>query len=124
MPVPRAHLGVARFGFADLCRAALGPNDYLALARAYHTVLIDRIPVMKSSDRNEARRFVLLIDTLYDNRVKLVASAAAEPDALYAGGPLADEFRRTASRLFEMRGRDYLAAPHGTRGHDPVLHAV
>lgn len=119
--VPHAHMGVARFDFADLCDAPLGPNDYLALARAYHTVLIDRIPVLRANQRNATRRFVLLIDTLYDNRVKLVASAEGEPDGLYPDGPLAGEFRRTASRLHEMRSEAYLALAHGAGGRVPAL---
>lgn len=112
--VPQAHMGVARFSFGELCEAPLGPNDFLALARAFHTLLIDRIPMLRPNQRNAARRFVLLIDILYDNRVKLVASADADPDALYPqDGPLSGEFRRAASRLHEMRSEAYLAAAHG-----------
>jgi cell division protein ZapE len=115
--VRRAAQGVARFGFADLCGQPLGAADYLKLAREFHTLLIDRIPVMGYAQRNEAKRFVTLIDTLYDNAVKLVASADAEPDALYQArqGMEAQEFRRTASRLIEMRSQGYLALPHGRR---------
>ena len=81
----------------------------------FHTLLIDRIPVMCPSERNEARRFIILVDALYDMRVKLVVSAAAEPEGLFAGadGAEAFEFARAASRLFEMRSADYLALPHG-----------
>jgi cell division protein ZapE len=111
--VPQAHQGVARFGFADLCEQPHGAADFLKIAHAFHTVFVDHIPVMEPKDRNAARRIVWLIDALYDNRVKLIASAAAEPDALYAKGDFAAEFERTASRLIEMRGHDYLAAPHG-----------
>ena len=115
--VPRAARGVARFAFADLCGRALGALDYLKLAHEFHTLLIDRIPVMDFSQRNEAKRFITLIDTLYDQAVKLVASAESEPDALYraSDGPEAMEFKRTASRLIEMRSQSYLALPHGRR---------
>jgi cell division protein ZapE len=113
--VPQAVGGVARFGFDDLCRRPLGASDFLALAQHFHTIFIDHIPVLREAERNEAKRFITLIDTLYDRRVKLVASAAAEPDALYQGqtGAEAFEFARAASRLIEMRSLDYLAAPHG-----------
>jgi cell division protein ZapE len=115
VPVPRAAMGVARFSFRDLCEQPLAAADYLRIAREFHTVLIDRIPVMDFARRNEAKRFIILIDTFYDNAVKLVASAGAEPDALYCAdeGFEALEFRRTASRLIEMRAEAYLALPHG-----------
>ena len=79
----RKPTGVARFSFADLCEQPLGGGDYLRLAHEFHTVLIDRIPVMALAQRNEAKRFITLIDTLYDNAVKLIASAEAEPHELY-----------------------------------------
>jgi cell division protein ZapE len=122
--VPRAAMGVARFSFADLCDVPLGALDYLKLAREFHTLLIDHIPVMDSSRRNEARRFITLIDTLYDQAVKLVASAEAEPHALYESddGSEAMEFKRTASRLFEMRSDSYLALPHGRRDSPEQRH--
>jgi cell division protein ZapE len=115
--VPLAGGGGARFRFNDLCRIALGAADYLQIARAFHTVVVEAIPVIAADERNEAKRFILLIDTLYDNGVKLIASADAEPDQLFLGsdGAEAFEFRRTASRLFEMRSTDYLARPHGRR---------
>jgi len=115
--VPRAAKGVARFGFDELCEQPLGAADYLKIAHEFHTLVIDRIPVMDYERRNEAKRFIILIDTFYDNGVKLLASAAAEPDMLYLAhdGFEAREFKRTASRLIEMRSRSYLALPHGRR---------
>ena len=116
--VPRASMGVARFSFHDLCEQPLAAADYLKIAHEFHTIVLDHIPVMDFDRRNEAKRFIILIDTLYDNAVKLVASAAAEPEALYAAdeGFEANEFKRTASRLIEMRSQAYLCLPHG-HGH-------
>ena len=111
--VPRAAMGVARFMFHDLCEQPLAASDYLRIAREFHTVVLDRIPLMGSERRNEAKRFIILVDTFYDNGVKLVASAAAEPAALYRAseGFEAREFRRTASRLIEMQSESYLGSP-------------
>jgi cell division protein ZapE len=113
--VPQAAGGVARFGFGDLCARPLGAADYKAVAQAFHTVILDGIPRMDLGQRNEAKRFITLIDTLYDNHVKLVASADAEAPELYAAesGREAFEFERTVSRLVEMRSDEYLALPHG-----------
>jgi cell division protein ZapE len=105
--VPCAAKGVARFTFDDLCLAPLAAADYLAVARAFHTILLDRIPLLSPAMRDAARRFTLLIDTLYDENIKLVCSAAAPPDRLYEGDGAAS-FQRTVSRLIEMQSREYL----------------
>jgi len=113
--VPCSAQGVARFFFSELCEKPLAASDYLRLAHDYHTVIIDRIPVMDYSKRNAAKRFITLIDALYDNAVKLMASAAADPLSLYVAteGQEAMEFKRTSSRLIEMGSESYLARPHG-----------
>jgi cell division protein ZapE len=118
LAIPEASDGVARFSFDDLCRRPLGSSDFLAIAQRFHTVLIDHIRIMSRDQRNEAKRFINLIDTLYDQRVKLIASAEAEPDKLFLGeeGYEVFEFDRTASRLIEMRSGDYLALAHGHSG--------
>jgi cell division protein ZapE len=113
--VPCSADGVARFSFADICEKPLAASDYLRLAHDYHTIMIDRIPVIDYAERNAAKRFIALIDTLYDNAVKLMASAEADPVSLYVAteGYEANEFKRTASRLIEMSSESYLALPHG-----------
>jgi cell division protein ZapE len=115
--VPKAAMGVARFDFKDLCAKPLAASDFLKIAQDFHTLIIESIPVMDLPQRNEAKRFIILIDTLYDHAVKLLASAEAEPDALYVGttGYEVNEFKRTASRLIEMRSQSYLGLPHGAR---------
>lgn len=115
IPVPACGNGTARFAFADLCEKPLGAADYLKIARAFHTLVLDDIPVLDGDRRNEAKRFISLIDTLYDGAVKLIASAGAEPERLYLGtdGAEAFEWARTVSRLHEMRSSDYLARAHG-----------
>lgn len=110
--VPAAVDGCARFSFADLCEKPLAARDYLAITAKYPTVFVDHVPVMAEANRNEAKRFILLIDTLYDQHARLVLSAAATPDKLYAGkrGHEAFEFDRTSSRLIEMQGAEWLDA--------------
>jgi cell division protein ZapE len=114
--VPQAADGVARFSFDDLCARPLGANDYLAIARQFHTVMIDEIPALSAAKRNEARRFVNLIDTLYDQRVGLVASAETEVDGIYREGDGVFFFERTMSRLIEMRSESYLTARKDRQG--------
>jgi cell division protein ZapE len=116
--VPCAFMGVARFSFHDLCEQPLAAADYLRIAREFHTVVLDHVPVMDYDTRDAAKRFIILIDTFYDMNVKLIASAAAAPDTLYYAeqGFEAREFNRTASRLIEMQSQAYLARPHGA-GH-------
>jgi cell division protein ZapE len=111
--VPKSLKGVAVFSFARLCRQPLGAADYLAIARHYHTVLIVGIPRLGPENRNEAIRFIHLIDALYEQKVKLVAAADAQPDQLYPAGDSSFEFERTASRLMEMQSAAYLALGHG-----------
>ena len=109
--VEREAAGVARFSFEELCARPLGAADYLELAERFDTLLLEDIPRLTPSMRDEAARFRILIDALYEAKVKLIASAEAEPDRLYAAGEQSFEFERTASRLMEMRGQAYLAAP-------------
>ena len=108
--VPRVAHGAARMAFADLCARPLGASDYLRLAHAYHTLFIEDVPAMAEDKRNEAKRFITLIDALYDNRVKVVVSAETSPNGLYsaASGTEIFEFARTVSRLTEMQSDDYL----------------
>jgi cell division protein ZapE len=104
---------VVWFDFREICEGPRSTADYIEIARCYHTVFVGRVPVMNAAGDDSARRFITMVDEFYDRGVKLVLSAAAEqPDALYRGERLAFEFRRTASRLAEMRGRRYLARPH------------
>lgn len=110
--VAREAAGVARFSFAELCDRALGPQDYLMIAATFHTLIMEDIPVLKPEYRNEAARFVSLIDALYEAKVKFIASAEAEPEALYPEGTGSFEFQRTVSRLHEMRSVEYMAEEH------------
>ncbi|MBB4658099.1 cell division protein ZapE [Parvularcula dongshanensis] len=115
VPVTAAR-GAMRESFDALCGAALGPSDYLEMARTFPAVLLEGVPVMGPESRNEAKRFVTLIDSLYEHRCKLIVSAAAAPDDLYPAGDGSFEFARTASRLHEMQSRDYLAEAHREAG--------
>ena len=111
--VPKSLKGVAVFSFKRLCGEARGAADYLAIAQRFHTVIIVGIPAMTKAMRNEAARFVTLIDALYEHKVKLLVAADAEPAGLYPAGDGSFEFARTASRLEEMRSAEYLAEGHG-----------
>jgi len=114
--VPKSLKGVAVFSFKKLCAAARGAPDYLSISRAYHTVFLVGVPKMGPDNRNEAARFVTLIDALYEHRVKLFATAAAVPEELYQAGDGAFEFERTVSRLNEMQSDEYMALGHGAEG--------
>ena len=108
----RRAAGAVWFDFSALCDGPRSQRDYLELARSFSVMFVSDIPVMSAQDGDRAWRFTWLIDILYDHRVKLLASAAAPPEALYVAGPNAQEFPRTVSRLAEMRTRDYMALPH------------
>jgi cell division protein ZapE len=114
LDIPLAAAGVARFDFSVLCGAALGAGDYLALATHYHSLVLDAVPRLSPDNYDVARRFIVLVDALYEHRVKLVASAAARPDLLYQHGEGAKAFERTASRLEEMMSQAYLGLAHLT----------
>jgi cell division protein ZapE len=118
--VPQAIGAVARFDFDALCRQPLSAGDYVELVSRFDTILLDRIPVMNDQARDATKRFINFIDAAYDARVKLLASADAEPDALAPAltGNEAFEFARTASRLMEMRSRDYLGLAHSSERGD------
>ncbi|THD70875.1 cell division protein ZapE [Phenylobacterium sp.] len=107
--LPHALGGQVRASFASLCAVALGPNDYVALAERFHTIFLEDVPQLTPSRREEARRFVILIDALYEARAKLIVLAEAQPAQLYPAGDGVFEFERTASRLEEMRSADWLA---------------
>ena len=112
LDVPQAARGVARFDFDALCGKPLGPADYLAVATHFHTLVLDAVPRLGPENFDRARRFITLVDALYEHRVKLIASAAAVPDRLYEEGDNAAMFARTASRLNEMQSQDWLRLPH------------
>ena len=123
VPVPLAAGDVARFSFAELCDAPLGARDYLAIAARYSTIFVDRIPALDQTRRNPAKRFILLIDTLYDSHSRLFASAEVSPQELYQGRPgvtEAFEFDRTASRLIEMQSREWLEGWAERQGNRPA----
>ena len=106
--------GVARADFDALCGRALGPADYLALATHIHTLVLDGVPRLGPENADKARRFITLVDALYEHRCKLIASAEAPPDRIYERGESAAMFERTASRLMEMQSQEYLSLPHLT----------
>lgn len=108
--LPHTVGGHMRSSFISLCGAALGPQDYLAIASRFHTVFLEGVPMLTPDRRNEAARFVSLVDALYEAKVKLAVLAAAEPGALYPAGDGSFEFERTVSRLEEMRSADYIDA--------------
>lgn len=108
----QAARGIARFTFDELCNKPRGASDFLAIATQFHTVMVDNIPVLDERERDAAKRFVVLIDSLYEHHVNLFASAEDEPGALYMKGDTAFEFQRTVSRLMEMQAEDYLNSPH------------
>lgn len=112
LQVGHAAAGVARMTFEELCDRPLGAHDYLTLASRFHTLFLEDIPKLAAENKTAAVRFISLIDALYEAKVKLVASAATEPDNLYTEGDGAFEFQRTASRLFEMRSEEYFSAEH------------
>lgn len=114
--MPEAAHNVARCRYEDLCDRPLGATDFVEIARVFHTIVLDGVPVLDPARRNEVKRFIVLIDALYDHRVKLVAAAAAPPQEIYRGGDGHEgfEFDRTVSRLIEMQSQEYLALPHGS----------
>ncbi|HEV2748692.1 MAG TPA: cell division protein ZapE [Allosphingosinicella sp.] len=111
--VPKCLKGVAVFSFRRLCGEPRGAPDYLTIARRFHTIILVGIPMLEPDKRNEAARFVTLVDALYEHKVKLLAAADAAPAELYPSGDGAFEFERTASRLIEMQSAEYLATGHG-----------
>ncbi|MBO0662237.1 cell division protein ZapE [Jiella sp. MQZ9-1] len=121
IPVPRAGNGAARFAFGDLMKRPLGGEDFLAIAKRFHTLIVENVPVMTEAERNEAKRFITLVDTLYDAGRRLVVSADVPANALYQGksGTEAFEFERTASRLFEMRSKEYLEKASANQAMKP-----
>ncbi len=114
LSVSRAARGVAWFSFAELCEEARGAGDYIAVAERYHTIVLDGVPHLPEARRNEAKRYMLLIDELYEHKSNLVMGADVPPAELYTEGRHAFEFERTVSRLMEMQSEEYLDAPHGS----------
>ena len=112
VPVPRAAPGVAMADYVDWCARPMGAADFLCIADNFHTVILADIPKMGPDSQDKAARFVTLIDSFYERKVKFICSAAASPDKLYLEGDGAFEFQRTVSRLMEMQSPEYLALPH------------
>jgi cell division protein ZapE len=121
--IPLTAEGVARFHYSDLCKKALGANDFIAIGEAFHTVFIDHVPMIAADNHNEAKRFIALIDALYDRSVKIYISAENDPMSLYRAtdGRESFEFERTVSRLIEMQSNSYRALPHGARAVEAAL---
>jgi cell division protein ZapE len=117
--IPEQARGAARFSFDDLCVQPLGPQDFLAIADTFHAVVLKGVPRLTPDKRNEAKRFVTLIDALYERNVKLICTAAAAPHELYPAGDGAFEFERTASRLVEMQTPEYLGRSHKPKSKEP-----
>ncbi|TVQ37068.1 MAG: AFG1 family ATPase [Geminicoccaceae bacterium] len=115
--VPRQAKGVAWFHFDELCARALGAADYLSLATHYHTLILDQLPRLTPDKRNEARRFITLVDALYERGMHLVCAAEAPPERLYPEGDGAFEFQRTVSRLMEMQSQDYVERARERAAH-------
>jgi cell division protein ZapE len=126
LTIPLTANGVARFDYADLCKKALGANDFIAIGDTFHTVFIDHVPVISAENHNEAKRFIALIDAFYDRSVRVFISAASDPVSLYraSDGREAFEFERTVSRLIEMQSNSYRALPHGVRAVEAALSEV
>lgn len=114
LPVPLSAVGVARFSFEELCGRPLGASDYLELATQFHTLILSGIPILSPANRDQAKRFVTLVDALYEHKVTLICSADAAPEVLYPTGDGAFEFQRTVSRLMEMQAADYVIREHLT----------
>ncbi len=112
IPFPKTAEGVALTDFASLCEKPLGPADFLAIAARFHTLIINGIPLLGPERRNEAKRFVTLIDAMYEAKVNLICAAAAPPESLYPEGDGAFEFQRTVSRIMEMRSPEYISSEH------------
>jgi cell division protein ZapE len=126
LTIPLSANGVARFDYTDLCKKALGANDFIAIGDTFHTVFIDHVPVISAENHNEAKRFIALIDAFYDRSVRVFISAASDPVSLYgtSDGREDFEFERTVSRLIEMQSNSYRALPHGARAVEAALSEV
>ena len=116
--VSKAAHGVARFSFDELCRTPRSAADFLKIANRFHTIMIDGIPKLHAEEREVAKRFVVLIDSLYEKKVNLFASAETEPSKIYSSGDVTFEFQRTISRLIEMQADDYLGSIHLSSSED------
>jgi cell division protein ZapE len=110
--IPKTYNDVAWVKFSDLCEKSLGAADYIEIARGFGTLLLEGVPKIGREQRNEAKRFVILIDALYEHKVKLIVTAETAPDKLYSAGDGSFEFQRTTSRLIEMQSQQYLMADH------------